>query len=502
MTSLTWAEFAAREWERTTAAAAGTRRWATPGAMACAIDVATKQTAALGVIDDALVRVAEGEIEKLAIFCPPQIGKSERAVRRNVEWLLDDVDPALRIVVASYDKDVSVRWGRTIKRDIEEYPELGITLRADTKAAGQWNTVEGGGLYCTGVRGGLSGRPVDLLIIDDPVKDRAAAESAAIREATWDWWENVAKVRAMRTVLIQTRWHTDDLAGRLLEREAGEWVVISIPAIAEERDDPLGRQPGEELEPARERPPGYYAGLQKTISPYVWSSLYQQHPTAAEGGIFKRADWRFWQLYYDEHGGVMLRLDTNSYALTDCHRFATIDLAASTKTSADWTVAAVWAITPGGELVLLDRVRLRVPEVDHAGLVTPLRQRWLGPYDVVHIESRMFGTTLVYALGRAGVPVAELQADKDKLTRALPYAGLVRQHRVWLPANLDDLDGWLDEHADFPKATHDDQVDVGAYATRVVEAHWLPPETAELTEQQRVAAAVPDGFVDLMTEPL
>jgi hypothetical protein len=80
------------------------------------------------------------------IFCPPQIGKSERAVRRFVEWLLDQF-PELRIVVASYDKDVAVRWGRAIKQDVEEVPELGITLRADSKAAGQWNTAQGGG--CT-----------------------------------------------------------------------------------------------------------------------------------------------------------------------------------------------------------------------------------------------------------------------------------------------------------------------------------------------------------------
>jgi hypothetical protein len=101
------------------------------------------------------------------------------------------------------------------------YPELGITLRKDSKAAGYWQTAQGGSLYCVGIRGALSSRAVDLLIIDDPVKDRAAAESKTIRDATWDWWENVAKVRAMRTLVIQTRWHTDDLSGRLLERAGG-----------------------------------------------------------------------------------------------------------------------------------------------------------------------------------------------------------------------------------------------------------------------------------------
>jgi hypothetical protein len=94
-----------------------------------------------------------------------------------------------------------------------------------------------------------------------------------------------------------------------------------------------------------------------------------------------------------------------------------------------------------------------VPEIDHAAFLAPLRQRWLSRYDVTHIESRMFGTRLVYALGEAGVPIAELHADVDKLTRALPYAGLVRQHRVWLPRGAPWLDEWIDEHADFPRAS-------------------------------------------------
>lgn len=494
--TLDWAEYAARDWELATATTSGERRWASPGVMAAAIEPGTKQTPALDLIDRALVQVADGTVDKQMIFCPPQIGKSERAVRRFVEWLLDDVDPTLRIVVASYDKDVAVRWGRRVKQDIEDTPELGITLRADSKAAGQWNTVQGGSLYCVGIRGGLSGRPVDLLIIDDPVKDRAAAESATMREATWDWWENVAKVRAMRTVVIQTRWHTDDLSGRLLDREPGDWSVLSIPAIAEAGDDPLGREPGQELEPARERPAGYYAQLQKTTSPYVWSSLYQQRPTAAAGGIFKRADWRYWTgaVASDRQDWLYLRDPElgrdERYPLASCSKFMTIDLATSTRTSADFTVAAAWAITPAGDLVLLDRARDRVPELNHAEFIAPLRGRWLGHFDVIHIEAATFGTTLVYALSQQGVPVAKLDADVDKFTRAQAYAGLVRQHKVWLPQDADWLDVWLDEHADFkPKAAHDDQVDVGAYAARVAIAHWMPPEDDHLVEQRRVRDA-------------
>ncbi|WP_375490237.1 phage terminase large subunit [uncultured Jatrophihabitans sp.] len=495
--TLDWAEFAARDFEQTLTLTPGQRRWTTPGVMACEIERNTRQTAALDALDAVLVKLADGDLAKLMVFMPPQVGKSERAVRRFVEWLLDQF-PELRIVVASFDYGTARRWGALIKQDIETYPELGITLRQDSKAAGYWSTAQGGSLYCVGIRGALTSRAVDLLIIDDPVKDRAAAESATQRDAAWDWWENVAKPRALRTLVIQTRWHQDDLSGRLLEREPGEWSVLSIPAVAEDADDPLGREPGVEMEPARERPDGYYSQLQKTTSPYVWSSLYQQRPTAAEGGIFKRGDWRYWQ-WGGTNDDRMIVTESGQFRLTECTRFATLDLATSVKTSADFTVACAWAITIAGDIVLLDRKRDRVPEVDHAAFLEPLRQRWLQRYDVTHIESRMFGTTLVYALGRAGVPVAELEADTDKLTRALPAAGLVRQHRVWLPADAAWLDEWLDEHADFPNVAHDDQVDNTGYAARVAIAHWLPMETAE-HEHAREAAATPEpGFVDLET---
>jgi predicted phage terminase large subunit-like protein len=228
----------------------------------------------------------------------------------------------------------------------------------------------------------------------------------------------------------------------------------------------------------------------------VWSSLYQQRPTAAEGGLFKRGDWRYWTLGHHE-GRRFLHLDGARYDLADCQRFITIDLAASTKTSADFTVASVWAIPDSGDLVLLDRVRDRVPEMDHAEFIRPLRERWLTRYDVVHVEQSMQTSTLVYALGRAGVPTAPLKADADKITRALAAAGLVRQHKVWLPSDAAWLDVWLDELADFPNVAHDDQTDCLAYAARVAIAYHVAPEPAEVTEARRMARPDPDDPLEM-----
>lgn len=483
-------EFAAREFEPPPP-----RKWRSPGVMAGALDRKTKTSPVLELIDDALVELADGDNDRLMIFCPPQEGKSQKVSRRFPAWLLSH-DPTLRIAIVSFEQGKAERWGREIKRDIADHAELGITIRSDTNAAGRWQTVQGGGLICVGIAGGITGEPVDVLIIDDPVRGRAEAESKNYREAAWEWWESNGSTRLSergKVILMMTRWHTDDMAGRLLAREPGEWQVVSIPAIAVDSADPLGRKPGEEMPSVRGRKPGFFAKLKALRSAYVFSSIYQQRPTAAEGGIFKRDDWRFWR---PNHDGDMV-LDGRLCRRANSTRFITIDLATSTRTSADYTVAAAWAITTTGDLVLLDRLRARVPEMDHAAFIAPLRQRWLTKHDVTHIESRMFGTTLVYALGRAGVPVAELDADADKLTRALPAAGLVRQNRVWLPADAPWLDEWLDELADFPTTAHDDQTDVLAYAARVVITHWLAPEDDHIVNERRVRAAKEEELADV-----
>ena len=502
--TLTAFEVAARAFEP-----APPPRWATPGAMARELDPTMVQTPALDAVDLVLVDAAEGRCPRAMIFEPPQEGKSERVSRRFPAWLLNR-DPTLRIGIVSYQSDKAVRWGRAIRRDARTHPQLGINLRADDRAAGRWHTEEGGGVYCAGIGAALTGEPLDVLIIDDPFAGRAEAESAVYRERAWDWWENVGSTRLSTrafVLLMQTRWHTVDLAGRLLQEEPGEWRVLSIPAIAEDADDPLGRAPGEELVSVQRRPPGYFHKLRELRSPYVFRSVYQQRPTSAQGGMFARADWRYWRTRGRELGRPVLDLDGQTAALADCARFITVDLATSVRTSADFTVAAAWAISVNGDLILLDRVRDRVAQSGHFDLVTPLRQRWLGPYDVTYVESRMFGTTLVYAAGRAGLPLAELHADVDKLTRALPAANLQRQHKVWLPADAPWLDEWLDELADFPSAAHDDQVDVLAYAARVAVAHWLPTEAPTPAHRgqaspiyEAYAAATGNGHVDPLSQ--
>jgi predicted phage terminase large subunit-like protein len=466
----------------------GHRKWPTPGAMARDLDPTTRQTPALDLLDDELVKVADGETRRLAFYMPPQEGKSQRVSRRFVTWLLS-IDPTLRVVIVSFEKGRAERWGRWAKQDVETFPRLGIRLREDSRASGRWATLEGGGVYTVGLpRGALAGEPADVLIIDDPVKDRQAAESALLREATWDWWESVGQARLSargRVVLIMTHWHHDDLGARLDFREPGLWRTIRVPAVAEDDDDPLGRNPGEELASAQGREPGYFHALRERLAPYVWQSIYQQRPTPAGGNMFRTLDWRYWRTGPGgaRLGGQVLLGERNVW-LADTWRFITVDLAASVRTSADWTVASVWGHHfATGDLLLLDRVRVRVVEDDHAALLLPLTQKWAA--DTVWIERSFISSTLVRDLTRAGVKTTPLDPDTDKVTRAVPYANRVKAHGIWLPSGAPWLDEWETEHAQFPNGPHDDQVDTGAYATRVVATRWNP-------------AGVPS---DLMTPP-
>lgn len=475
MTITAW-EYAARQFEPRV------WRWPSPGAMATDLDPTHRTTAALDAIDLELIKVADGTNDRLMVFMPPQEGKSQKISRRFPAWLLAH-DPTLRIAIISYAADKAVRWGRQIRRDVLTYKKLGIELRADSRAAGRWETTQGGGLVCVGIAGGITGEPVDVLLIDDPVEGRAEAESKTYRDAAWDWWESNGSTRLSsrgRAVLMMTRWHEDDLAGRMLKNEPGRWRVLKIPAIADSPDDPIGREIGEELPSVQEREAGHFHWLKAHRSAYVFRSVFQQGPTAAEGNLFRRSDFRYWrQMPADtsRHGpmdGRRVDCDGRVVMLDDCWRFATIDLAASKKTSADFTVVSAWAITPDGDLILSDRVRARVEEAEHFELARPLISR--GVLDCIFVEQSFITATFVIDASNSGIPVQPLKADTDKITRALPATTRVKAHRVWFPAGADWLDTWCDELASFPSGTNDDQVDTLSYAARVAAAHWLPDE--------------------------
>ena len=190
-------------------------------------------------IAEALEKVERGEIDRLMIFMPPRHGKSELASRRFPSWYLGK-NPSKQIIAASYNSDLASDFGREV-RDIVKSPEyhniFDVSLAEDSRAVNRWHTNHKGVYIAAGVGTAITGRGAHVALIDDPFKDRQEADSETTREGVWKWYTSTLRTRLMpggAIVLIQTRWHEDDLAGRLLKQQKDRWTIIELPAIANE----------------------------------------------------------------------------------------------------------------------------------------------------------------------------------------------------------------------------------------------------------------------------
>lgn len=266
-----------------------------PGAMAAVLtDGRERQAPHLDLIDRAFRDIADGHPRKILITMPPRHGKSRRAARWGPTWYLAR-RPDHRVMVASYGADLADDHGRWIRDAINTYGgQLGISLHPGSKAANRFDIAgTEGGLVTAGVGGGLTGKGAHLAVVDDPIKDDADAQSPTMRKRLWDWWTSVLNTRIEpggSIVVIQTRWHEDDLAGRILDGEtADDWTVIDLPALADSDQDPIGRPIGAPLWPAR-YDEAALAKIRRSVGERVWWSLYQQKPRPLEGGVW-RWDW-------------------------------------------------------------------------------------------------------------------------------------------------------------------------------------------------------------------
>lgn len=249
-------------------------------------------------IANALERVALGDVKRLMIFCPPRHTKSELATRRFPAWYLG-LNPKAQIISASYNSELASDFGREVRNLVSHpvyaqiFPET-LGLSEDSQAANRWHVKSGGQYIAAGVGTAITGRGANLAIVDDPIKDRQEADSETTRQRIWDWYRSVLYTRLMpggSIICIMTRWHDDDLCGRLLvEMEGGgdKWDIVNLPALAED-DDPLGRERGEALWPEW-YPEERLLQIKSVIGSRDWSALYQQNPQAEEGGFFL-ADW-------------------------------------------------------------------------------------------------------------------------------------------------------------------------------------------------------------------
>ncbi len=394
--------------------------------------------------------MARGEIDRLALFMPPGSAKSTYASIIYPAWYLAQGGAA--IIAASHTAELAERWGRRTRNLIAEHSvTLGYGLSADSQAAGRWETTNGGEYFAAGVGGAITGRRADLTIIDDPVRSREDADSEVTRNKTWEWYKSDLYTRLKpggRIVLIQTRWHEDDLAGRVLaEMEAGgdRWDVVSLPAIAEDNDQ-LGRAPGEPLWPDWESLEALER-KRRAVGPRDWSALYQQRPAPEEGNYF-RADW------LRPYTAVPHRDTLRVYGASDY---------AVTADGGDYTVHVVIGLDPEGRMYLLDLWRKQAASDEWIEAFCDLVKEWkpiewaeetgqikagVGPF----IDRRQRER-------KAWVYRRQFPTRGDKAVRAQSIRGRMALQGLYVPTNASWLPDFRTELLSFPAGKHDDQVD-------------------------------------------
>ncbi len=419
----------------------------------------------LRAVDDALLWLLAGEYDQLVVSMPPRHGKSTVVSQTLPVWFILH-SPDLSVISSNYSGLLAERFGRRCRDRLEWIgPRFGVHVRRDVRAKDRWETEFGGGMISRGVGGSITGEGADLLLVDDPIKGHEQALSTAQREHAWEWMTADAETRLQpgaKSIVVQTRWHEDDPAGRI---EAGirsgsrpRSRIFSLPAIAEERDE-LGRAKGEALFPelypvewleSRRRST---TGEETRLGPYWWDALYQQRPTPQAGGIFKRE----WFRYYELKGDLILAdLERASTSLGDCYQVITVDLAVSTKESADYTCVSVWAVSSRRAAYLLSWFRERVEGPEQEKMIATLARRYAARR--VYIESNQYQETLAQRLRREGIPAQGIASSRDKVTRSMAFAARLEAGTCFFPrvAGMEELEREL---LSFPNGSHDDFVD-------------------------------------------
>ena len=408
---------------------------------------------------------------RLIVSMPPRVGKSLTTSMWTPCWFLHR-HPDRRVILASHEANYAISWGRRT-RDL--YRRLFDGVSRDVSAAGEWETTAGGGMLSRGIGSAITGRGADLFLIDDPIKDFAQAHSAAIRTSQWEWWLSVAQTRlepGAAVVVVMTRWHRDDLVGRLTSPDheglPDEWRVLRIPAVGEgQLDDPtlvgdaLDREAGVPLTLAStaetdDEASARWDRLRASVGSYVWASLFQQRPAEREGAILRR-DW--WH-YYRREGDLIVRPGVDPVRIGQLRIVQSWDLAVKDAATSDYVVGQVWG-AHGADRFLLDQYRDRVDFVGTKAAMRRMRDRWPST-EVTWIEDKANGPAIVSDLKRELSGLVPHEPRGSKVTRAYGIQGDLEAGNLWLPepgAAGFDVRDLVQEAADFPNGAHDDQVD-------------------------------------------
>jgi predicted phage terminase large subunit-like protein len=422
----------------------------------------------------------------LLVDMPPRHGKSELCSRFFPVWALE-WRPNLRVVVASYSETFAKEWGRKARESVQDDATRGtdreLTFEVDdrSQAVGEWRTGAGGSFISVGTKGSLTGRGVDLLIVDDPLKDREEADSPLIRRKVHRWWKATAAPRLEPNavvVVIQTRWHEDDLIGYLAREQARQereledglrdesddfirWERISLPAIAEEgRPDALEREPGEALWPERwslDR----LAIKRNAGGPHEWASLYQGRPQPPGDRMFHPAWFRYFRIdrleqedvFRFEEDGVEKRVPAR-----ECLWLAGADFAVKPGQENDFSAILVAALAPDARLFVVEvlRERLAIPDMLPTLESVLSRHRFV---EVAFVEDAAGGSAVYQTARRKGLPVRGVIPRGSKPERGLLPSTYYSNGQIYHLEGARWVAEFEEELAEFPFGAFDDQAD-------------------------------------------
>lgn len=437
-------------------------------------------------VDRILDQVTSGALKRVIIELPPRHGKTEKATIRNPAYRLE-LDPALRIIVSAYNGKLAQKFSRKIRRIARGRVELS----EERNAAEDWETTAGGGVRAVGVGEGIAGLPGDLILVDDPIKNREEAYSQTYRDKVWEWYSEDLYTRLEpggAIVITMTRRHEDDLVGRILASEdGGEWTVIRLPALAED-EDPLGRPMGAALCPDRYDEKAL-AKIRRVLGDVSFSSLYQQRPAPASGLIFKSA----WFRYYT----------TPEHPIKDVPQLPPVfnshmqswDMSFKDKKSSD-KVSGLVLSRLGADVYLRDRSNARR---DFVATITEVRRMTkLWPMALLKLVEDKANGPAVISILRSSIPgLVPVEPKGDKVARAHAVTPMMEAGNVWFPHPA--IAPWVEELTlellQFPFGANDDDVDALTQALLrfVAQINGEPDPAAERDKPQLSEAAAVAG---------
>lgn len=386
--------------------------------------------------------------------------------------------PDRSVLLASYEADFAASWGMKARDVLTEVGEqvFGVRIHPEVASRNNWKVQRFDGrvwqntdgmMATAGIGGALTGRGASLCVVDDPIKNYEEATSRSRRDKVWDWWRSVMVTRLEPNgsiVLVLTRWHQDDIAGRLLGgMDDGEtWELIDLPALSKGEGDALGRAEGAALWPGR-FDASKLASIRDTLGPMIWSALYQQEPAAEGGTVFFRRHLRYWR----RHGDTAALMDPDGgpvrlYGMSSLPRICYVDPALTEKQTADPTMILTVVVTPDGDQLALEAISDRVQAPDVKQLIRTTAARHGASR--ICVEPTAYQASIIQELSREGLPVTEAKVEGNKHTRAITASSRMTQGKFWLLADASWLGAFEKELLDFPNAPHDEAADVTAFA--------------------------------------